>query len=104
MRASIPWATSVEDECRMMGRCPCGGDWRLAYNEVALRQRAWVDYIDVRCPMCDARAAFAFDVSRFFAPRPGVWGRSLASGRRKLTRLAKVRPSERLARRVRAVA
>jgi hypothetical protein len=104
MRTSIPWATSVEDECRMMGRCSCGGDWRLVYNEVALRQRAWVDYIVVRCPACDARAAFEFDVSRFFEPRPGVWGRSLASGRRRLASLTKVRPSESLGRHVRAAA
>ena len=90
MRASIRWATSVEDECRMMGRCRCGGDWSLAYNEVALRRHAWVDYIVVRCPTCDARAALEFDVSRFFKPRPGIWGRSLASGRRKVGRLGRL--------------
>ena len=93
MRASIRWATSVEDECRMMGRCRCGGDWRLAYNEVALRQRSWVDYIVVRCPTCEARAAFEFDVSRFFAPRPGVWGLTLSPGRRRVARMARITPA-----------
>jgi hypothetical protein len=81
MRTTIPSATSVDDECRMMGQCSCGGEWSLTFNEVAVRRRIWVDYIVVRCVLCNASAAFEFDVSRFFEARPGVWGRTLAAGR-----------------------
>ncbi len=105
MRKTIPSASSVEDECRMMGECSCGGDWTLTFNEVVLRQHAWVDYISVRCVRCDFRSSFEFDVSRFFEPRPGIWARRLVSGRGTVTRLRGIpRARMSLARAVRAVA
>jgi hypothetical protein len=79
MHARIPSAASVDDECRMMGRCRCGGDWLLTYNEVALRRGVWVDFIAVRCAYCGLEAAFEYDVSCFFEPRPGIWGRGLTA-------------------------
>jgi hypothetical protein len=81
---------SVEAECRYMGQCACGGDWRLAYNEVALHRGSWVDFVAVRCATCDARAAFAFDVSQFFEPRPGVWGRTVPGWRQNEVHITQV--------------
>ena len=78
---------SIEGEDQLMGRCPCGGDWRLIFNEVFLRRRAWVDYIALRCLVCDLHATFEFDVSAFFEPRPGVWGRRLGTRHPKVSRL-----------------
>jgi hypothetical protein len=67
--------SSVDEEDRLMGRCMCGGDWALAFNEVALRRRSWVDHLGMRCRRCDSRVAFEFDVSDFFEARPGIWAR-----------------------------
>lgn len=72
-------AASVADECRLMGRCSCGGDWKLTRNEVAVRCGAWVDFIGVRCSACGRRSAYEFDISSFFEPRPGVWNRRKAA-------------------------
>jgi hypothetical protein len=88
MRKTVPSATSVEDECRMMGQCRCGGDWKLTANEVTLRRSTWVDYVAVRCDQCSFRTAFEFDVSGFFEPRPGVWGGRLPSRHRGLAHIA----------------
>ncbi len=90
MRKNVASAASVEDECGMMGLCRCGGEWKLTFNEVALRERMWVDYIAMRCVRCDFLASFEFDISRFFEPRPGVWGRRLAAGRLKVSRLGRL--------------
>jgi hypothetical protein len=102
---TAPSATSVEDECRMMGQCHCGGDWVLTFNEVSLRQRVWVDYVAVRCVFCDLRAGFEFNVSRFFEPRPGIWTRRLVASRGTAARLGRFpRARKSLAGSVRAVA
>ena len=68
-----PVVASVEDECRMMSRCSCGAQWELAFNEVTLTKGTWIDYVAVRCAECARQASFAFDISSFFVPRPGVW-------------------------------
>jgi hypothetical protein len=73
---SVVRVTSIDEEDRLIGRCPCGGAWALAFNEVMLRREAWVDHLRMRCPACAARQTFEFDVSSFFLPRPRVWARA----------------------------
>lgn len=73
-----------------MGRCSCGGDWKLAYNEVALTTDTWVDYVTVRCPDCGLGRLFEFDISGFFSPRPGIWAKASTSRTSKLVRVGYV--------------
>lgn len=82
---------SVEDECRIMGRCGCMGEWTLTYNEVTLRRRVWVDTVVVRCAGCGAGRTFEFDITAFLDPRPGIWGRTLVGRTEKAPRLRRFR-------------
>ena len=86
----IPIVESVDRECQLMGTCICGGDWKLTYNEVALRSGVWVDYIIVRCADCGLGRLFEFDVSRFFSPRPGIWASAPVTKTSKVVRLTYV--------------
>ena len=83
-------AVSVEHECQLMGECSCGGDWKLAYNEVALSTDTWVDYITVRCADCGLGQLFEFDISGFFSPRPGIWARASTTRNSKVVGLSYV--------------
>ena len=80
---------SVYRECELMGTCICGSDWKLIYNEVALRSGMWVDYINVRCADCGLGRSFEFDISKFFSPRPSIW--AAATKTSKVVRLTYVR-------------
>lgn len=82
---------SVEDECRIMGRCGCRGEWMLTYNEVSLQRRVWVDIVVVRCATCGLRRTFEFDITGFFEPRPGVWRRTLVAQPLRASRLRRFR-------------
>ena len=66
---------SVEEEEELIGSCRCGSPWRLALNDMWPVSGGWYDIVGLRCPECGANALFAFDVTSFFEPRPGVWTR-----------------------------
>lgn len=87
---------SVDHECLLMGTCVCGGDWKLAHNEVSLVGGHWVDYVVVRCDECRLGTAFEFDVSRFFSPRPRVWASAPRNRAARLYRLAAVPAATRM--------
>lgn len=86
----IPTVESIDHECQLMGSCNCGGDWMLAYNEVAPRADTWVDHITVRCAECGLRHVFEFDISKFFLPRPGIWTRARTARTSQVVRLGHV--------------
>lgn len=89
---SVASVASVDEECCIMGRCVCGGDWRLAFNAVTPVHGDWVDSVRVRCQACGAMASFAFEISRFFEPRPGIWAGALVPRRRRtgISRIGRV--------------
>lgn len=68
---------SIDEEDELIGRCRCGSPWRLIRNIVEPVSGAWLDFVGLRCPACDSRAIFTFDVTSFFEARPGVWGGGL---------------------------
>jgi hypothetical protein len=70
---------SIDEEDTFIGACACGGAWRLSSNAVYPRARLWLDSVQVACPSCGRRAAYVFDISGFFEPRPGIWS-PIASG------------------------
>jgi hypothetical protein len=99
-RRSVARVSGLEDEDRLMGHCPCGGAWALAYNEVSLRKQAWVDHLLMRCRSCDARATFDFDVTGFFEARPGVGSSQSGRSRSKVIAMAPLRRAVELVDRV----
>ena len=62
----------IDDEDALMAMCPCGG-WRLRSNEVAPVTGRWHDRLGVTCDRCGQPRMFVFDITSFFASRPGVW-------------------------------
>lgn len=70
---SAPEVTSIEDEERLMGGCVCAGEWRLRGNAGWPATGHWVDELEMVCARCGMRRSFAFDVTAFFAARPGIW-------------------------------
>ncbi len=65
---------SIDEEEARMGACLCGGRWVLASNSVEPFRGCWVDIVGVKCVKCRTRTCFEFDITPWFAPRPGVWG------------------------------
>lgn len=74
MSVALP-VRSVDEEENLIGTCGCGSPWRLALNSVEPVSGKWHDIVGVRCPICGRSAGFTFDVTTFFQPRPGIWGR-----------------------------
>lgn len=78
MSVTLP-VGSIEEEEALIGNCGCGAHWRLALNSVVPNSGKWYDIVGMRCPICASTAIFTFDVTTFFQPRPGVWGRDMAA-------------------------
>jgi len=64
---------SIEEEDRIIGRCACGAESKLAANRVRPVRGRWYDVLLCRCSQCEARRQFTFDITHFFVPRPGVF-------------------------------
>jgi hypothetical protein len=69
---------TIDDEDRAIGTCPCGGIWQICGESVDPSGGRWVDSLKVRCRDCATTQTFAFDITEFFEPRPGVWSRRQA--------------------------
>lgn len=65
--------TSIDEEDEHLGRCECGGDWRVRAEDVVPLNGRWYDAVVVVCQTCGRANRAVFDVTQFFVPNPGVW-------------------------------
>ena len=79
MHEKVQLVRGIDEEETLMGTCACASPWRMSANAVLPNAGRWLDLIRVVCPACGSRAAYVFDVTRFFVPRPGIWGRRQAA-------------------------
>jgi CheY-like chemotaxis protein/ribosomal protein S14 len=63
-------AHSVSQEYWYLGKqkCECGGDIKLLFQAVTVRNQAPVDIHSTRCKQCGAPREFIFDISSFYKP------------------------------------
>jgi len=66
---------SWEEEEELLSRCDCGGEWRLAHEEVVPVSEHWYDALIVKCATCCALRRAIFDITSFFEVRTHAWVR-----------------------------
>jgi hypothetical protein len=66
---------SMDEEEHLLGKCPCGGEWKLMSEDVVPLQDRWYDALIMRCPTCGEWRRAIFDISAFFEPHGQAWSR-----------------------------
>jgi len=66
---------SLSEEDQLLGSCPCGGGWTVAYEDVVPLAGRWFDSLVVKCCECGYYLRALFDVTRFFEAKSWAWSR-----------------------------
>jgi hypothetical protein len=64
---------STDEEDALLGRCGCGGEWKLLSEDVIPLHEQWYDALILRCASCSALRRAIFDISAFFRPTSKAW-------------------------------
>ena len=63
---------SIEEQDLRLGRCPCGGEWKVRGEVVTPSRGTWIDELVIQCKPCGSIRDELFDIGSFLVARPGI--------------------------------